>query len=264
MSRRVPSVPAPSQAPPPRGRARRALREARGRPIAHAHGGVAHRTHLSAVGVTRADIRTEVEADRWVRRGKHTIQLGTGELTEQARHWMAVWESGSGAVLDGVSALIASGLSGFTYQYIDVAIPDRSRRHRVPEVRLHRRRVVGPVIGAGLPSTRREEAALRAALWAVSDRQGMYLLCLAIQQGLVDPARIWRIKDTLPPHRRRQLLLTAWRDICDGAHSLNELDFAAMCRARGLLGVRLTPDEFMDQVERGIRMLTARSRPRAG
>jgi very-short-patch-repair endonuclease len=33
---------------------------------------------------------------------------------------------------------------------------------------------------------------------------------------------------------RRQLLGAVIRDVCDGAHSLGELDFARMCRSAGL------------------------------
>ncbi|HHU09684.1 MAG TPA: hypothetical protein GXZ60_06680 [Intrasporangiaceae bacterium] len=309
----------------PRGRARRHRRERRAAPIAAFHAGVAHRKDLRAVGITRADVRTEVEAGRWTRRGRHTVQIGTGELSDEAKLWVAVWESGSGAVLDGVSALIAGGLTGFTMRVIDIAIPDRNRRHRLPGVRLHRRRQIGPMLTGGIPRVRLEEAALRGAQWAVSDRQAFLILCLAVQQQLVDPARLWEVRTTLTPHRRRSLLLVALRDICDGAQALSELDFAALARARGLpepsrqvvrhlpngrvyldvrwdhlglvveidgghhvlalkpvddavrqnevvltgdtvlripvLGLRLQPDTFLDQVERGITMLSRRVSP---
>ena len=155
---------------PRRGRALRDRRERRARPIALAHGGVAHRAELRAAGITRADVRTEIDAGRWKRRGRHTVQIGTGDLTREAALWQALWESGSGAILDGASALIACGLTGFSPRSIDVAIPDRNRRHRLPGVRLHRRRSLGPTAPSGIPRASPEQAALRAAQWAVSDR----------------------------------------------------------------------------------------------
>jgi hypothetical protein len=64
------------------------------------------------VGVSRADVRSEVVAGRWTTRGIHTVQVGAGPLSAEADRWRAVWESGSGAVLDGASALHAAGLTG--------------------------------------------------------------------------------------------------------------------------------------------------------
>jgi very-short-patch-repair endonuclease len=312
-----------SSLPPRRGRALRVRRELRARPIALAHGGVAHRADLRAAGVTRADVRTEVAAGRWILRGRQTVQIGTGDLSRDGVLWRAVWESGSGAVLDGVSALIAGGLSGFTPDRVDVTIPDRNRRHRVPGVRLHRRRSLGPISRVGIPRSLPEHAALRGAQWATSDRQALLILCLVVQQRIVHPERLWAAREQLTPHRRRSLLRRALQDICDGAHALGELDFAALLRQRGLpepsrqvvrelpngrvyldvrwddlglvveidgghhamaltpvddalrqndvvltgetvlripvLGLRLQPDRFMDQVERGIRLTRERT-----
>ena len=236
--------------------------------------------------------------------------------------WSAVWESRSGAVLDGVSALIACGLTGFSPQGIDVAIPDRNRRHRRPGVRLHRRRRLGAVARVGIPRARPDLAVLRAAQWAVSDRQALLILCLVVQQRIVHPERLWAAREELTSCRRRALLLRALEDICAGAQALGELDFASLLRQRGLpgpsrqvvrempdgrvyldvrwddlglvveidgghhamalmpvddalrqnevvltgetvlripvLGLRLQPDRFMDQVERGIHLMQRR------
>lgn len=257
------------------------------------------------------------------------MQIGTGDLSPDGLLWRAVWESGSGAVLDGVSALIAGGLSGFTQHVIDESIPDRNRRHRVAGVRLHRRRRLGPVSHVGIPRAQAEAAALRAALWAVSDRQALLILCLVVQQRIAHPERLWAARTELTPHPRRPLLLRALADICAGAQALGELDLATLLRERGLpepsrqvvrelpngrvyldvrwdeiglvveidgghhamalmpvddalrqndvvlsgdtvlripvLGLRLQPDRFLDQIERGIRMLRQRAaRPLAG
>ncbi|MDC5697349.1 hypothetical protein OO014_08785 [Intrasporangium calvum] len=67
------------------------------RAVADLHDGVAHRADLRAVGVTRADVRTEVGAGRWVTAGRHTVAVRPGPLGTEARHWQAVWETGSGA-----------------------------------------------------------------------------------------------------------------------------------------------------------------------
>lgn len=186
------------------------------------------------MGIGRADVRTEVAAGRWTTHGIHTVQIGTGPLSAEANRWRSVWESGPGAVLDGASALHAVGLTGYDTDVVHVTVPRANRRHRVPGVRSRRRRRVGPLAGAGVPRVRPERAALRAAEWARTDREAVLVLCLVVQQRLTSPARLLAAWQDVAVSRRRRLLHAAVRDICDGAHSLGELDVAALCRHAGL------------------------------
>ncbi len=219
---------------PPRRRLSRAERARIGGEVAADHDGVAHRKDLRARGVTRADVRTEVAAGRWRTEGLHTVIIGTGAMSEEARGWHAVWESGPGAILDGVSALQAAGLKGFTHTTIDVSLPRANRRHHVSGVRVRRRQAIGAVAGAGVPRARPELAAVRAAEWASTDRTAVLILCLVVQQRLVPSERLLASWRAVRQSRRRALLDQVVDDICDGAHSLGELDFAAMCRTVGL------------------------------
>lgn len=193
-----------------------------------------HRKDLRAVGITRADVRSEVAAGRWVRLGTHTVQIGTGSLSAEALRWRAVWESGPGAVLDGASALHAAGLTGYTTDVVQVCVPRANRRHQVDGVRSRRRRVVGPLTGGGIPRVRPEVAALRAAQWARTDREAALVLCLVIQQRLTHPDRLLAAWKEVAVSRRRRFLDAVIGDICDGAHSLGELDFAGLCREAGI------------------------------
>ena len=160
--------------------------------------------------------------------------IGTGAMSNEARRWHAVWESGPGAILDGVSALQVAGLRGFTPDAIDVSLPRGNRRHQVTGVRARRRRLLGATMGAGVPRARPELAAVRAAEWAATDRTAVLILCLVVQQRLVPPARLLSAWRSVRRSRRRTLLDGAIGDICDGAHSLGELDFGALCRQAGL------------------------------
>jgi len=205
------------------------------------------------VGIARADVRTEVAAGRWTTHGIHTVQIGTGPLSAEADRWRAVWESGSGAVLDGASALQAAGLTGYTTGLLQVTVPRANRRHRVAGVRSRRRRVVGPLVGVGVgvgvgvPRVRPEWAALRAAEWARTDREAVLVLCLVVQQRLTHPQRLLAAWQEVKVSRRRRLLHAAVGDICDGARSLGELDVAALCREAGL------PEPSRQVVRRGPR-----------
>ncbi len=148
-----------------------------------------------------------------------------------------MWESGSGSRLDGVAALEASGLTGFEAPAIDVSIPSNNRRHRVQGVRLHRRSLMPPAGAAGVPRVDVPHAAVHAAVWAATDRQAALLLCLVLQQRLTTPSRLlvaWGSSTVRVRRDRRAIVDEVLRDLCDGAHSLGELDFASMCRARGL------------------------------
>ena len=179
-------------------------------------------------------MRTEVLSGRWTRLGIHTVQIGTGQLSAEALRWRAVWESGPGAVLDGASALHAAGLTGYRTDLVQVTVPRANRRHRVDGVRVRRRQVVGPLMGAGVPRVRPEVAALRAAEWARSDREAVLVLCLVVQQRLARPDRLLDAWREVKVSRRRGVLAAAVGDICDGTHSLGELDVAVLCRRCGL------------------------------
>lgn len=212
----------------------RAERERIAREVADRHGGVAHRRDLRAAGITRHDVASEVAAGRWTVAGRHTVVLGNAPPSAVALLWRAVWETGSGAVLDGASALVAGGLTGFTPEIIDVSMPSGNRRHAVAGVRRHHRRSLGPTVCVGIPRARPEAAALRAAQWARSDRQAALVLCLVVQQRLVQPDRLLAEWRTIRRSRRRGLIGAIVTDVCAGAQSLGELDFAGLCRARGL------------------------------
>lgn len=227
-------------------RVSRAERARRARPVFDDHDGIAHRSDLRRAGVSREDVRGEVAAGRWTTAGRHTVVRGETVPDGRARLWHAVWESGSGAVLDGASALVAGGLTGFTPVAVDVTLPRSSRRHPVEGVRSRRRLVVGPVRRAGIPRTTPEHATVRAAQWARSDHEAALVVCLAVQQRLVHPARLLEVWHRCRGGRRHRFLDAVVHDVCDGAHSLGELDLGGLCRRWGVpapsrQAVRTTP-----------------------
>ncbi|MGN6414229.1 hypothetical protein [Flexivirga sp.] len=193
-----------------------------------------HRRELGEHGIGRFAVRDEITAGRWFRAGRHTVVIDTAVLTEDGKHWRAVWESGAGARLDGASALRAAGLTGFTAVTIDVTMPSRNRHHAVSDVRLHRVDDPSPIVAAGIPRVAVEPAMIHAAQWAVSDRQAALLICLPIQQRLTSPPRLQMAWRGVRRTSRRQFLDAVITDVTDGAHSLGELDFSRMARRYGL------------------------------
>jgi very-short-patch-repair endonuclease len=103
-------------------------------------------------------------------------------------------------------------------------------------VRIHKviRRQPAEVLAAGIPRVRPAVAAIRAAGWAVSDQQAALLLVMPIQQGLVMPGHLVEACGLVLGRRRRSFIKGVVGDICLGVQALGELDFARMCRSRGL------------------------------
>ncbi|HEY6935243.1 MAG TPA: hypothetical protein VI452_17735 [Marmoricola sp.] len=188
--------------------------------------------------MTRAEVRAQLRARRWQRIGSQSIAVHTGPLTASGRQWAAVLEAGPRAHLDGASALIASGLTNFTVERIRVSVPKgaRIRRRRRPSVDLRETRRFDPddIATSGVPRARPAVAAVRAALWATSDRQASLLMTMAVQQGLCTVEEIAVELLRIKRDRRRRLLHDLVIDLAGGVRSLGELDFVRGCRDRGL------------------------------
>ena len=206
------------------------------RRLASAQGGVVSRRQLYAAGVPRWEVAAHVRAGRWRLLGDQAVCLHNGDVDARGRRWAAVLHGGPRACLDGVSALIASGLERFEEQRIRVSVPRGAtiRRHPLYDIRQTRRWSADDLAPNGVPRTRPEVAAIRAALWAATDRQATYLLSLVVQQGLAKPEQLAEQAMRIRRDKRRALLHATILDLADGARSLGELDVARELRRRGL------------------------------
>lgn len=194
------------------------------------------RRQLYRAGITRWEVRANLRAGRWRRAGRQSVCVHTGPLPIEARRWAAVFEAGPRAFLDGESALIAAGLANFQAGPLRVSVPRgvTRRRGRGIDIRQTRRWCADDVVTVGVPRSRVEVAAVRAALWARSDRQAALLLSMVVQQGLSTPERLAVEMLRVRRDKRRAFIHTVLLDLMGGAESLGELDFANECRSRGL------------------------------
>ncbi len=287
--------------------------------LAARQGGVVSRAQAYAAGLTRGEVRAQLAAGRWQRVWSRSLCVHSGAVPALGRQWAAVFEGGDRAMLDGESALIASGLVHFESQALRVSVP-RGVKPLVGaglDIRRTRRWRDEDRCATGVPRTRVPVAAVRAAMWAASDRQAALLLTMPVQQGLTTAERLGEALLEVRRDRRLQLMHQVVLDLLGGVRSLGELDFAGACRRRGLpeptrqvvrrgsdgryyldvwwddfglvveiegvhhswadsvvpdalrqndvalgdatvlrlplLGLRVAPDEFLDQVERGLR-----------
>ncbi|WP_224280185.1 hypothetical protein [Nocardioides lacusdianchii] len=215
--------------------------------LADRQGGVVSRRQAYDAGLTRGEVRAQVRAHRWQRVWSRSLCLHTGPVSEEGLDWAAVFEGGDRALLDAEASLVASGLQNY-----DVA----SRRVSVPrgvkplvgtglDIRRTRRWSADDRAPSGVPRTRVPVAAVRAAMWAASDKQAALLLTMPVQQGLTTATLLGQALLDVRRDQRRPLMHDVVLDLVGGARSLGELDFARECRRRGF------PEPTRQTVRRG-------------
>lgn len=198
-------------------------------------GGVLSRATLRTLGADRRFVARQVAAGRWRTHGRQSVAVHTGPLDVLGHRWRAVHEVAASA-LDGVTALQVAGLTGITEDVIHVSVHHLAQAPRVEGVRVHKvsRRIEGELDLVDPPRTPPALAALRAAQWAVSDKQAALFLVAPVQQRLITGEQLRLAREAYLGRRRRKVVETLIQDIVDGAHSLGEIDFARLCRSRGL------------------------------
>lgn len=213
------------------------VRRARVDRLGREQAGVVGRRQLYRLGVTRAEIIANVRAERWRRVGRQSICLHRGALSPNGVHWVAVLEAGPRAYLDAASALVEAGLDHFTVDRVRVSVPRGARVYRRMsnvDIRQTRRWDPEDVVPGGLPRSRPAVAAVRAALWARSDRQAALVLTMAVQQAIASAEEIALEMLKVRRDRRRSFIHAVLLDLLDGVRSLGELDVARECHRRGL------------------------------
>lgn len=199
-------------------------------------GGVLSRPQVYALGITRYEVRGEVRAHRWQLVGDQSVCLHNSVISDVGHQWAAVFQGGPRAHLDGASALIAGGLERYTVERHRVSVPRgaRVRRTKLYDIRQTRRWSADDLSTSGIRRARPDVAGVRAALWAITDKQAVYLLTLVVQQGLTTAELLGRQALRIRRDRRRRLVHTTILDLLEGARSLGELDVARELRRRGL------------------------------
>lgn len=214
----------------------RLARSTRVAKLAEDQGGLLHRRQLYDAGITRFQVKAELRARRWRAWGRQTIAVRTGPLEPRAAGFRAVFETEGDAALDGVSALLDAGMEHFDTDVVHVSV-SKSATYRKPSgVRVHetRRRRPEDVLATSPPRVKTPEAAIRGALWAATPRQAAFILVLVVQQGLATPAELLVAFGAIRRDRRRRHIASVLKDICGGVGSMGELDFARICRERGM------------------------------
>lgn len=190
-------------------------------------------SRLLAGGHSAGHIRAQLDAGRW-RRWGHAIALHNGPLSREQRWFVARAHAGPRALLTGLTAAEAFGLTGWSRQVVHVLAPPGTRRvagcpvalritRRSPwsQVRRHNR-------SSGVHCA--PDAFLVAAATSDSVRAACGVLAAGVQQGVVGVDALAQALDLSPRFRRHRLLVAAIHDIGQGSQALREIDFLRLCR----------------------------------
>ena len=105
--------------------------------LASAQSGVLTRSQVGVLGITRSQMRAEIDAGRWRVAGRECLVVAPAASSTQVDWWVAVLETaprtdptmGARAALGGITALRAAGLEGINDDGL-VHVAPRSRRTR--------------------------------------------------------------------------------------------------------------------------------------
>jgi very-short-patch-repair endonuclease len=106
--------------------------------------GVVTRAQLRALGVGDHGVYARVRTGRLHRAYRGVYAVGHRRLTREGRLIAAVLACGHGAVLSHASAAALWEIRASAATVIDVTVPSQNGRTRVPGIRIHRSRRLGP------------------------------------------------------------------------------------------------------------------------
>jgi hypothetical protein len=204
--------------------------------LAHGQGGVVSRPQLSALGVQPASIAWAVRARRWRLVGRAVV-VHRGELTRDARWWVAVIHAGPGALLCAWTAAEAQGLQRFERETVHVVVTRGHRMRALPWMKVHVSRRLKPEDlhpALALPQVRVARALIDMATWSSTPRKACAVLAAGVQQRLVTVQQLRDELDRAGKIRYHRLLGPVLHDIEGGSQALSELDLVRVCRTYGL------------------------------
>lgn len=171
----------------------------------------------------------------WTRLTPRVYLAAPCSPTERQRLWAAVLHCGPTACLAGRSALVAAGWRGSLQWPVQVITSESTRVHRRPAwIQVHRSRLQIAQHVSGIPRVNATLAVVQAGGWARTPREAMFLVLSSLQQGLTKPKRLRQELLDRPQAARRSLLLELVDEYSSGVSSLNEREFARICRKHGL------------------------------
>lgn len=205
--------------------------------LAERQHGVVARRQLRELGVTRHNIRRNLDARRWVERTSTVVSTTTGPPTWSQRVWTSVLHAGGGSLVGGLTALEWSGLRTWHREEITILVDDEAHLEPVQGTRFFRTRRPLALLSdprGDLPLCRVDPATLLAAGYQLRGTAGQGLLAAVVQQRLTTPQSLRAELVAMKPVRGAKRLRAALDEMAGGADSLAEIRIARLCRRAGL------------------------------
>ncbi|MEO5709746.1 MAG: DUF559 domain-containing protein [Nocardioidaceae bacterium] len=217
--------------------------------------GVATFAQLGAAGLTRGEIRAQVDALRWRRYGDRTVVAHNHVPTRRQLMWVAVLDPTGCVSLGGLTSLETAGFRFFGVEkdLVHLVVQRGAKTWAHPQVKVHESRRLDPRDldpDSILPRTRLARSALDAAAWQPFPRYACALLAAVVQQRLCSPQDLEQAMRAVGRIRHKQHLRLALHDIAGGSEALSELDLVALCRRSSLQ----VPDRQVRRRERSGRV----------
>ena len=187
--------------------------------------------------LSEGQLAWKVGSGRWQVPHAGVVVAHSGPLTAAQQQWVDLLSCGHGAVLAGLTAAVADGLTGHEPARPQILVPHRRQVTDRPDLEVHSstRLDDGNVHPARRPRrTRLARSLVDAASWATTDATARAILAAGVQQRLVRPTDLVAVAAPVRNLRRRRLILTTAADVAGGSHSLPELEFLRLCRRFGL------------------------------
>lgn len=198
--------------------------------------GLVRRRQLRAYGVERTHVAARIRSGRWQLVAPEVVSTDNGRLDAEQLRWRAVLHAPDDAWVDGLTALVDLGLSGWATTGVHILL-GRSRRPRpLDGVVVHQsdRLPVEHDLSAGLPRVPAARAALNAASRTPHPRIAAGLVIASIQQRVTTAADVAAEVELAGRVRHKLAIQAAVADRLEGADSVAEVDILALIRRAGL------------------------------
>lgn len=201
--------------------------------------GVATRSQLLELGLTRSYIKHHIVAERWRAYGRHTVLMQNAPPTRPQLMWLAVLDPEPPAALACHTALEAAGFRGFAQEaaLVHTLVPRGAHYVRLPGVKVHESRRFSAediILAPGPARVSNARGGIDAGAWQRWSRFACAMMAAVVQQEMCTADELRAELDICGAIRHRRHMQLALLDIVDGARSLGELDIGRMCRRYGL------------------------------
>lgn len=197
--------------------------------------GVATIPQLHRAGLTRAEVRSQLDAIRWRRHGDRTVLAHNHTPTRRQLMWIAILDPTGCVCLGGLTALETAGFRffGAELDLVHIVVQHGAKTWRHPMVKVHESRRLHPLDldpASDIPRTRVPRSTLDAAAWQPFPRYACALLAAVVQQRLCTVAELDDEMRHVGRIRHKAHLRLALQDIAGGSQALSELDLMVVCR----------------------------------